>query len=762
MTVGLGGRGMKKTQPENPIQEDPRCAAIQLIALLTFFAAVLSGCGPGVVQSTPTTGSPQPVTIAITSPAPGATVSGTILVTATPQSSAAIVNVQFQVDGVNAGSAVTVSPYTFSWDTTTLANGNHTLTAVVKNTAGNTATSTVVTVHVNNPPPPAITVSVFPGVATVLVGAGRNFTATLQNDSQNKGVNWTLAGLGCSAATCGTLSAASSTSGGPITYTAPAGVPTPPTVTLTAASVADGTKVGTATITLAAPVSVNVTPTSVSMQVSQTQSFTATVSNDSQNAGVTWTLAGSGAGMLSASSSASGVSVVYTAPSRVPSPATVTLTATSVADTSKSASAMITVTAPPTPIDLGVITVAPLIAVDVNNNIDIATLSGSGIFFTHSVDGGNTFSSPITVATSATLGGLQMGLDNLGHITLLWEEWQGQQAFVGVSTDGVSFSTPTRLQAGAACGLGPCTTDPGVYPQLSVTPKGVITVAFYGTVSSPRTDVSSARSVDGGATFTTVSVASSLVSSVSNVTGPQEQEYLLWSSPNGAVSFSASLDAGQTFGPVVTVGDAFASDLYAVVDAGGNLDVAWRSGTTSTNPNNELMFSRSTDQGSTFSSPVVVLSTTEFVIPDYEHLVTEVSGAVDITASADSQGRHEGKVLLARSVDGGATFSSTALIADGGFPTIGLDSCGGINVAWDSGLTLGQNDIFLTRSTDGTTFSPPANLSSNSAMQTSFVPRIAADSRGNTFVVWETSLANSGVLHAFFLVAGQHGITCKP
>jgi hypothetical protein len=351
-------------------------------------------------------------------------------------------------------------------------------------------------------------------------------------------------------------------------------------------------------------------------------------------------------------------------------------------------------------------------------------------------------------------------LDNLGHITLLWEEWQSQQAFVSVSADGVSFSTPTRLQAGAACGLGPCTTDPGVYPQLSVTPKGVITVAFYGTVSTPRIDVFSARSVDGGATFTTVSVALFLVNGLINVAGPQEQEYLAWSSPNNAISFSASLDGGKTFGPVVTVADTFASDLYAVVDSGGNLDVLWRRGTASTGDStNKLMFSRSADQGSTFSAPVAVLSTTEFVIPDYEHLVVDASGAIDITASADSQGGHEGNVVFARSTDNGATFSSTSLVADGGYPTSALDSCGGMNVAWDSGLSFGMNDILLARSIGGT-FSPPANLSNNPASQTSFVPRIAADSRGNTFVVWKSSLAAGGT-HAFFVVAAQHGMTCK-
>ena len=202
--------------------------------------------------------------------------------------------------------------------------------------------------------PPAITVTVLPNPASVQAAGGtKNFTATVTNDTQNKGVTWALSGTGCSGATCGTLSTSSSASGVAITYTAPAAVPSPATVTLTATSVTDGSKSGSATITVTAPpaIVVMVSPGTATVQASGgTHVFTATVTNDTQNQGVTWTLSGAGCsgatcGTLSASSSASGVGITYTAPAAVPSPATVTLTATSVKDGSKSDSATITVAA---------------------------------------------------------------------------------------------------------------------------------------------------------------------------------------------------------------------------------------------------------------------------------------------------------------------------------------------------------------------------------------------------------------------------------
>ena len=195
------------------------------------------------------------------------------------------------------------------------------------------------------PPPPstplALSVSLSPTTVSVLVATGTQaFTASVQNDSQNRGVTWALSGVGCSGATCGTLSNATTTS---VTYTAPANQPTPSTVTLTATSLADNTKSSSTTITLTLPVSVSVAPISASVAVSATQQFTPTVSNDAQNKGVTWSL--SGAGCSGATCGVISSTGLYTAPSAVPSPATVTVTATSVSDPSRTAAATVTVIA---------------------------------------------------------------------------------------------------------------------------------------------------------------------------------------------------------------------------------------------------------------------------------------------------------------------------------------------------------------------------------------------------------------------------------
>jgi hypothetical protein len=91
-----------------------------------------------------------PPTVSITAPAPNATVSGTVTVSAAASGSAGIASVQFILDGANLGPAVTASPYQTTWDTSTATNGTHVLTAVALDTAGNSATSAPISINVNN------------------------------------------------------------------------------------------------------------------------------------------------------------------------------------------------------------------------------------------------------------------------------------------------------------------------------------------------------------------------------------------------------------------------------------------------------------------------------------------------------------------------------------------------------------------------------------------------------------------------------------
>jgi len=128
---------------------------------------------------------PQALTVAITSPTGGASVSGTISLTANASSSLGIAGVQFKVDGVNVGAEDTTAPYSVSLNTATLNNGSHTVTAVVRDAAGNTATSGSVVINVNNmtsdTTPPVISgILASPNVSSAIISWATNEAADSQ------------------------------------------------------------------------------------------------------------------------------------------------------------------------------------------------------------------------------------------------------------------------------------------------------------------------------------------------------------------------------------------------------------------------------------------------------------------------------------------------------------------------------------------------------------------------------------------------------
>lgn len=99
--------------------------------------------GGGSVDTTP------PV-VTVTSPASGSKVSGTIMLRATATDNVGIAGVQFRIDGTVAGAEERVAPYETDFNTASLSDGTHTITATARDAAGNTTTSAPVTFTVAN------------------------------------------------------------------------------------------------------------------------------------------------------------------------------------------------------------------------------------------------------------------------------------------------------------------------------------------------------------------------------------------------------------------------------------------------------------------------------------------------------------------------------------------------------------------------------------------------------------------------------------
>lgn len=83
------------------------------------------------------------LTVAITAPAAGSTVSSSVVIAAAVSGTAPIAGVQFSVDGIAIGNPVAAAPYSVNWISNGAPNGPHTLTAAAFDIYGNSASASV-------------------------------------------------------------------------------------------------------------------------------------------------------------------------------------------------------------------------------------------------------------------------------------------------------------------------------------------------------------------------------------------------------------------------------------------------------------------------------------------------------------------------------------------------------------------------------------------------------------------------------------------
>jgi hypothetical protein len=187
-----------------------------------------------------------------------------------------------------------------------------------------------------------VSVTVEPTGVNVVIGTTLQLTATVMETS-NTAVTWSVAG--------GSANGTVSSTG---LYTAPASVPTPAQVTITAISRKDTTKSGSATVTVTpttgpTTVSVAVSPAAASVANFGTQQFTAAVTG-STNPSVTWQVNGAtGGSQTTGFISSTGF---YVAPGNVPTmpdgkggniATTLSVTAVSQADARASGASVVTI-----------------------------------------------------------------------------------------------------------------------------------------------------------------------------------------------------------------------------------------------------------------------------------------------------------------------------------------------------------------------------------------------------------------------------------
>lgn len=332
----------------------------------------------------------------------------------------------------------------------------------------------------------------------------------------------------------------------------------------------------------------------------------------------------------------------------------------------------------------------------------------------------------------------QVVADSAGIVHLLWSDddvHSGQRKILYArSTDhGASFSSPILISS----------NNPA-QPFLTVGNDGTVFVLWVAArqrrimLATSRDGLSFSRPVD-------VAVGDSPCADVDRSGG----FYVVWDSwatNHFEIRMATSNDRGKTFSKPITItaeAQGFRSPAIAVDEHGAPL-VAWEgSGISVSRSEKGNVFTTTTvSRGMSAGDQLSNARVRGPSIGAEDHLPSiKVGGAGRVYLSWEAVAQKQYAIMFSRSEDNGKTFSSPVKLFGSSVaawdPKLDVGADGTIALAWSSspGALLYNQYIYFVRSSDeGRTFSKPMVLSDCAS---SFHPFISVGSAGNSFLVWE-------------------------
>lgn len=355
----------------------------------------------------------------------------------------------------------------------------------------------------------------------------------------------------------------------------------------------------------------------------------------------------------------------------------------------------------------------------------------------------------------------KVGVAPDGTVYAIWTDMRGGgsgQVFLAKSTDhGTSFTASrqvtnaTGLQAGMQRG-----------PQIAVDRMGVVHLLWEQKNELNKITARYARSTDGGATFSTplaiaadsglhnqdfpsIAVDSSgnpcasWIDSrdVENGNAKHPQLYVVRST-NGGVSFNMPVRATN----IPDAGTCECCNTSIAVSPAGNIFVSFRSNFSN---NRDIHIARSLDGGTTFS--IVKAASESWVIDGCP--MTGSSIAVDRNENAyvawrDSRPSANGKDYIYYTM---LRRSDSVCLRDrricstpsqSNYPSLAITPDGGVLCAFQDNRNDGA-DIYYTYSPDGTVFSPEMKLTHETGTSRQELPAVAIGPDGTRYIVWQDS-----------------------
>ena len=271
-----------------------------------------------------------------------------------------------------------------------------------------------------------------------------------------------------------------------------------------------------------------------------------------------------------------------------------------------------------------------------------------------STDGGNTWTAVLVTPAGSLADKEYIGIGpdranpSVDRIYMGWQVAGTGRQLVSSSLDGVTWSAPVQVNAGAA--------DVGINSQIAVDSKGEVYFSWQQFGTTPGVSaVSFSRSLDGGLTWSapTTPVTTNISPFNDPISGGL---YLIPAQPTRGVGAHLSLDVDRSGGP--NDGRIYMS-IMDQADRDGNAATA--------HDNTDVVLLYSSDQGTTWSTPQRVnddaTSTSQF-FPWMR--VDQTNGFVTLSwydARNDVANNQKVETYITTSIDGGKSFQPNVKVA---------------------------------------------------------------------------------------------------
>ena len=253
-------------------------------------------------------------------------------------------------------------------------------------------------------------------------------------------------------------------------------------------------------------------------------------------------------------------------------------------------------------------------------------------------------------------------------------------------------------------------------------------------------------------------------------TGPETNPvlYVTWQdarNDDGDIYFSYSIDDGNTWSNEVQVNRLSENNTIQwypdiACDSNGVIYVVWAD---NTDDHWDILLSKSKNKGVTWSSPTLVNDATD---PERGFNQLKPSIAVDgidrIFVSWEDDRMADKQIFFAISMDGGKSFSKDLQVSkwspgvNAKNPKINADQKGNSFLVWEEDY-FGKYNVFYSHSIDnGNSFSKPVQVNNESdKCSPEAAPVVVVDTRGNIFVSWSDQRAENHIYLSFSMDNGE-------